>query len=112
MSEIQFSYNATDYLGLLAEMFAAGQQAVNDFQRRNKSDNGTCGFAYVVIDDDRAAYDLNGKACFQRINGVGICHPVTCGGWQTLHGAEYVAEAMVEALKFNGVAAHVCGRVD
>lgn len=112
MSEIQFSYNTADYLGLLAEMFAAGHQAVRDFQHRNKSDNGTCGFAYVVLDDQRAAYDLNGKACFQRINGVGICHPVTCGGWQTLHGAEYVAEAMVEALKFNGVAAHVHGRVD
>ena len=112
MSEIQFSYNSADSLGLLAEMFAAGHQAVRDFQHRNKSDNGSCGFAYVVIDDQRAAYDLNGKACFQRINGIGVCHPVTCGGWQTLHGAEYVAEAMVEALMFNGVAAHVHGRVD
>lgn len=112
MSEIQFSYEATDYLGLLAEMFSAGHQAVKDFQTRNKSDCGTSGFAYVVIDDQRAAYDLNGKACFQRINGIGVCHPVSCGGWQSLHGAEYVAEAMVEALAFNGVQAHVHGRAD
>lgn len=112
MSEIQFSYNATDYLGLMAEMFAAGHQAVKDFQNRNKTDNGTCGFAYVVISDERAARDLNGQACFQHISGVGICHPVTCGGWQSLLGAEYVAGAMVEILKFNGVAAHVHSKVD
>ena len=112
MSDIKFSYSDVGYLGLLAEVFAAGHQAVRDFQHRNKTDNGTSGFAYLVIDDERAAYDLNGRACFQHIQGIGVCHPVMCGGWQSLHGAEYVAEAMVEILSFNGIAAHVHSRVD
>ncbi|SEU02791.1 hypothetical protein [Paracoccus homiensis] len=111
MSEIQFGYSHADYFGLLADVFAAGNQAVVDFQAGNVLDSGTSGCAYLVITDERAAYHLNETAGFKRYDfGVGM--RVSCGGWQSLHGAEYVAEAMAEAARFNGVDAAVVGKVD
>ena len=98
----------SDYFGILSEVFTAGRYAVSEFQERNIYDDGPSGVAYLVVDDPA----MNGEAGFSSIEGVGISLRVSCGDWQSLHAAEYVAGAMAEVFRFNSIGAHVDSRMD
>lgn len=112
MTLVEFSYSKAEYYRVLSEMFNAASQAIDDFQKRNGKDLGASGYCVVVIDDPRAARDLAHFGPFSETAYSGVCHYASCGNWQSLHGAEYVAGAMVEALIFNGIAAHLESRMD
>lgn len=107
MSEIQFSYTHVDYLALMRDMFQAGHQAVNEYMDRNPVDAGTCGWAVVVIDDSRAAEKLRADGPFTQDSGGMTTFRVSCGKYQSMAAAAYVADAMAEALIYSGVKCHV-----
>lgn len=107
MSEIQFSYTHVDYLALMRDMFQAGHQAVNEYMDRNPVDSGTCGWAVVVIDDAKAADKLHTDGPFTKASDGSTSFRVSCGNYQSMVAASYVAHAMAEALIYNGVRCHV-----
>lgn len=95
---------------IFAEVYQAGAQAVTDYTSRS-ADTGTSGYAMVHFqfdpEDDRT------KGCNLPIDAEGrACIGAPCGDYQSVAAKEYVAEAMAEALRFNGIDAHVTSWVD
>ena len=112
MEQPNFTHTDTEYQALSDAVSAAGIQATADYIRRNPDDRGGCGWAFIVMDDKKAARRLPKVSKFQKYHGIGVALRVTCANQQSLQGAEYVAEAMAEEFRVHGLPVHVIGMAD